>query len=306
MAVRGRKEKSIDRGESAWHAFIDDLRKLRGTATLSDIGAALGYSAGHLSRTLSPGNTNLTEDFVRAYAKACGADPEEWAQRRSEALRASQPATDQPTVPDPAHLSGQVPSNTPETLVRKSQALWRHPAVALAAAGLVVLGSMEVRGWWSGDRHRSPSAPTTLEPLAQQCRPDWAPVAQASLSVMPCIERGADGVMISVKYKAIPQDGTPGEATVWLWLMYQDPQMIKDRTMHLTRNESTLRRCRVQLDNGDQVQTCGPFRLDPPAKKGTYTTASSARMHDSVYPPGWEVPEFSGTQGGVLPWKSTS
>ncbi|MFC7593438.1 hypothetical protein ACFQYP_64330 [Nonomuraea antimicrobica] len=167
-------------------------------------------------------------------------------------------------------------------------------AVAVAVAGLTV---------WLGGTCRDPSAPVTPAPLTQPCSSDWRPIRQASVHVMPCIGRSADGITISVEVKAIPRDGVPGEVTVWLWLMRRDQQAIEDRAFDRTRDESTLHRCRVRFDNGDQVERCGPFTLAPPAGDGEYTTSTSARWHDAVYPPGWEDPGFAGTQGGFLVWK---
>lgn len=146
------------------------------------------------------------------------------------------------------------------------------------------------------------SDPTTPMPLARQCT-GWSRIQQAFVDVMPCIGHDANGVTISVKVKAIPQDGTPNDVTVWLWLMHQDRKMIKNRTFQLTRNESTLHRCQIHLDNEEQVEPCGPYPVATPTKEGQYSTSVQARTHsDSAYPPGWDDPKFAGTQGGRLLW----
>jgi len=326
MATRGRKEKPIDREAGPWHAFIADLRELRGSANLATVGRAMGYSASYLSRSLSPANLDLSEDFVRSYARACGADPDEWARRRAEALRAVRegetshaeavrgarpeetPRDELDTTPimlrSPAQDSG---GRTTETLAAKQRLLLLllRPSgvVALAAVGLAVLIGVVVTTRLTGGD--GVSAVTTPEPLTQQCRDGWSAKPEAALYVLPCIERGPAGVVIYVKVKPMPLDGAPDEATVWLWLMHRDPEALKNRTFHLTRNESTLRRCRIRNGDPDQVVTCGPFKLPPPAKEGLYSTATNAHPDDSVYPPGWYDPGVSGTQGGLLPWKRT-
>ena len=326
MSPRGRKEKPIDRDAGPWHAFIDDLRKLRGKANLTTVGQAMGYSASHLSRSLDPANRDLSEDFVRAYARACDADPDEWARRRAEALRAVRegetshaeavrgarpeetPRDELDTTPimlrSPAQDSG---GRTTETLAAEPRSLLRLPGViALAAVGLAVLigvgVSIQLFGGGGVSTARTTDV-TTPEPLTEQCRSGWAPMRKASLYVMPCIERGTDGVIIYAKVKAMSRDGVPDEATVWLWLMHQDQEAIDNRTFQLTRDESTLRRCRVRLKDADQVETCGPFTLPAPAKQGVYATASQADLNDAVHPPGWHDPTFSGTQGGSLHWR---
>jgi hypothetical protein len=348
MSPRGRKEKPIDRDAGPWHAFIDDLRKLRGKANLTTVGQAMGYSASHLSRSLDPANRDLSEDFVRAYARACDADPDEWARRRAEALRAVQameasaaeavrdarpedapraatadtarpeetphagPGPDPEPEPETAPILLGPPGEdtggrTTETLAAEPRSLLRLPGViALAAVGLAVLigvgVSIQLFGGGGVSTARTTDV-TTPEPLTEQCRSGWAPMRKASLYVMPCIERGTDGVIIYAKVKAMSRDGVPDEATVWLWLMHQDQEAIDNRTFQLTRDESTLRRCRVRLKDADQVETCGPFTLPAPAKQGVYATASQADLNDAVHPPGWHDPTFSGTQGGSLHWR---
>jgi hypothetical protein len=278
-----------------------------------------GLGRSSIGRYMDPEHTTLPDKAVlAALAKIFEVSDEElaeWHRLHTEAKagqrrrQLQRPVSDRPAAA-PVHdaategRSQQEAADTPETLAHRPRVMWRRPTlVAVAAVGLVVLAGIEVTTLL-GDKDKTPSAATTPEPLAQECRTNWEPVRQASLYVMPCIGHDNDRVTISVKYKAIPQDGIPGEATVWLWLMNTD--LIKNHTFQMTRNESTLRRCRIHLDDGDQVKTCGPFPLAPPTKEGVYTTSSSARINDSVYPPGWDDPGFAGTQGGSLPWKGKS
>ncbi|MER5348165.1 hypothetical protein ABT030_49615 [Streptomyces mirabilis] len=315
MARAGRRDAPIDREASPVHAFLDDLRQLRGERALKELRPRVHLTEGTISRRLNP-ETGLPDlGFVRAYVETYGGDFTHWEARfqevaaasalRSDALRDS-PTMAPATAPAPAAdvprqaLPPETAANLPDSLARRLRVSLRRPRVVLTVAFLVLAGTAVTA--WLADGEATPSASTTPEPLAQQCRTDWAPMPQASVYVMPCIRRDTNGVTITTKVKAIPKSGFPGEVTVWLWLMDQDPKMINKRTFQLTRNQSTLRRCRIHLDNGDQVKPCGPFTLAPPAKDGVYTTSSSARINDSVYPPGWDAPGFAGTQGGSLIW----
>ncbi|GLW66128.1 hypothetical protein Arub01_43720 [Actinomadura rubrobrunea] len=302
MAVRGRKEKPIDRDESPWHAFVDDLRKLRGEeTTLADIGAKIGYSASYLSRMLNPGNDNITERFVRAYAEACGADPDEWARRRREALGEPEPP-EPPTVPRP-RLSPEETADTLEPLPIKPRVSQRRVAIIASAVGgvLAVLAGTVVTTMLGGpDR-----PPNVVITPTDECRSSWAGTSQKSVLVMPCIKHDDHGIAIYAKIKSIKRGGRAEEVTVWLWLMKHDRHLVERHAAHLTRNEASLRRCRIRLANADQIATCGPFIVPPPAEKGVYTTSSSVRSLDATYPPGWNDPTFTGTQGGLLTWTPT-
>jgi hypothetical protein len=87
---------------------------------------------------------------------------------------------------------------------------------------------------------------------------------------------------------------------VWVWLMDLDPDLIDSQQYHLTRDPSTLNSCRVTLDT-HQARECGPFFVEP-AEPGRYTTATTVKKDDEVYPPGWSSPSFSGTLSPGVDW----
>lgn len=353
MAVRGRRENPIDREGNPWRAFVDDLQKLRGTATLADIGAKVGYSTSHLAHRLNPGNVDMSEQFVRAYAEACGANPDEWVQRRREALEGLK-AMGASTVPRPAFS----PEGTADTLgpfpIGPRPSRHRIAVVAFAAvSGLVVLTGTVVKALLDGADgppgvssgvalSTSPSLPpgpapsdtpgdapstplsasssasppsspgassdasSNVVPLpAHDCRDDWAKTSVEFVLVMPCIRRDSRGIAISAKIKSTKREGPAEEVTLWIWLMKHDRRLVERRQSHLTRDEKSLRRCRIRLANGGRVATCGPFMVPPPADEGRYTTSSSVRNQDAPYPPGWNDSVFTGTQGGLITWRPT-
>lgn len=96
-----RRERPLDEGESGLLRFAADLRRLReraGSPTYRELSRLAHYSAAALSE--AAGGRKLPSLAVtKAYAKACDADPEEWA-RRWRAVAESEPhgAGDTPYV----------------------------------------------------------------------------------------------------------------------------------------------------------------------------------------------------------------
>ncbi|GAB2815646.1 nSTAND1 domain-containing NTPase [Lentzea nigeriaca] len=78
-----RRERPLDEGESGLLQFAADLRRLReraGSPTYRELSRRAHYSAAALSE--AAGGRKLPSLAVtKAYAKACDADPEEWARR---------------------------------------------------------------------------------------------------------------------------------------------------------------------------------------------------------------------------------
>ncbi|MFF5207353.1 helix-turn-helix domain-containing protein [Streptosporangium sp. NPDC000396] len=96
MARGGRKDHPIDREEGPVAEFVDDLRRLRGTLTLEELGRRMRYHPSTLSRRLTPKELPSRE-FVDSYVRACEHDPEPWLERWRELGR--QPAGTQPDAP---------------------------------------------------------------------------------------------------------------------------------------------------------------------------------------------------------------
>ncbi|MCR3753360.1 nSTAND1 domain-containing NTPase [Lentzea californiensis] len=96
-----RRERPLDEGQSGLLRFAADLRRLReraGSPTYRELSRRAHYSAAALSE--AAGGRKLPSLAVtKAYAKACDADPEEWA-RRWRAVVESEPrgADDSPYV----------------------------------------------------------------------------------------------------------------------------------------------------------------------------------------------------------------
>lgn len=96
-----RRERPLDEGESGLLRFAADLRRLReraGSPTYRELSRRAHYSAAALSE--AAGGRKLPSLAVtKAYAKACDADPEEWARRWREVV-GSEPhaANDSPYV----------------------------------------------------------------------------------------------------------------------------------------------------------------------------------------------------------------
>lgn len=352
MTIRGSGEESIGRDEGPWRAFVEDLRRLAGTATLAELSAKMGYSASELTQRLNPANRDIPEQFVRAYAEACGANPEEWAQRRREALEAltTAGASGDPQLflsaersvgtlePHPAGprsfrhrfaviafaaasglvvLTGTVvkallDDTAPPPDVAPSAASSDSPALVIPTVTHTVTPSAApaVSAKASSDPPQNPPAKTSSDdPPANaaglpthECRDNWTKSSVELVFVMPCIKRDSGGISIYTKIRSDKQSGSAQEVTVWIWLMKHDRHLVQSRQAHLTRSEKSLRRCRMRLPNGGRVMTCGPFKVPPPDKAGSYTTSSSVRTHDAAYPPGWDDPGFSGTQGGLVTW----
>jgi transcriptional regulator with XRE-family HTH domain len=96
-----RRERPLDQGESGLLRFAADLRRLReraGSPTYRELSRRAHYSAAALSE--AAGGRKLPSLAVtKAYAKACDADPDEWARRWREVAE-SEPhvADDSPYV----------------------------------------------------------------------------------------------------------------------------------------------------------------------------------------------------------------
>ncbi|MEU9318182.1 helix-turn-helix domain-containing protein [Streptomyces sp. NPDC048295] len=93
----GRQEKPLDPGQGPVTRLAHDLRRLRreaGGPTYAAMARRAGYSVATLSRAAA-GEQLPSLPVVRAYATACGADPEEWEERWyavSQELAAREPA----------------------------------------------------------------------------------------------------------------------------------------------------------------------------------------------------------------------
>ncbi|MFI6099560.1 helix-turn-helix domain-containing protein [Lentzea sp. NPDC051213] len=96
-----RRERPLDEGESGLLQFAAELRRLReraGSPTYRELSRRAHYSAAALSE--AAGGRKLPSLAVtKAYAKACDADPDEWARRwREVADTQPQPDNDSPYV----------------------------------------------------------------------------------------------------------------------------------------------------------------------------------------------------------------
>ncbi|MET9340649.1 helix-turn-helix domain-containing protein [Nonomuraea sp. NPDC003804] len=142
MARGGRKDHPIDREEGPVAEFVDDLRRLRGTLTLEELGRRMRYHPSTLSRRLTPKELP-PQEFVDAYVRACGHDPEPWLERRREL--GEQPAGTQPD--DPADIQPDNPAATQpdDSAVAPPDA----PAVA---------SPPPVAPWWRRPRYLAPAA----------------------------------------------------------------------------------------------------------------------------------------------------
>ncbi|EPH44765.1 DNA-binding protein [Streptomyces aurantiacus] len=94
----GRREKPLDPTDGPVARFAVELRKLRqeaGTPSYRAMAQRAAYSVTALSQAAA-GEKLPSLAVVRAYAEACGADPQEWERRRHEAARelADEPAAD--------------------------------------------------------------------------------------------------------------------------------------------------------------------------------------------------------------------
>ncbi|MFH8837254.1 helix-turn-helix domain-containing protein [Streptomyces sp. NPDC017868] len=98
----GRQEKPLDPGQGPVARLAHDLRALRreaGGPTYAAMARRAGYSVATLSRAAA-GEQLPSLPVVRAYATACGADPEEWEERWravSQELAACEQADDMPS-----------------------------------------------------------------------------------------------------------------------------------------------------------------------------------------------------------------
>lgn len=138
-----------------------------------------------------------------------------------------------------------------------------------------------------------------LSVATKNCR-SWASMINDTVQVRPCIKKENGQIAVSAEVKAFSAEIAGTDVTVWVWLMDLDPDLIDSQQYHLTRDPSTLNSCRVTLDT-HQARECGPFFVEP-AEPGRYTTATTVKKDDEVYPPGWSSPSFSGTLSPGVDW----
>ncbi|MGV9307586.1 helix-turn-helix domain-containing protein [Nonomuraea sp. NPDC003727] len=142
MARGGRKDHPIDREEGPVAEFVDDLRRLRGTLTLEELGRRMRYHPSTLSRRLTPKELP-PQEFVDAYVRACGHDPQPWLERRREL--GEQPAETQPDNPADIQPDNPAATQPDDSAVAPPDA----PAVA---------SPPPVAPWWRRPRYLAPAA----------------------------------------------------------------------------------------------------------------------------------------------------
>ncbi|MFI2720763.1 protein kinase [Streptomyces collinus] len=164
----------------------------------------------------------------------------------------------------------------------------------------------ESRSGPDSDAETAPTQPSADEvsypgtEIARSCR-DWATMQNGGVSFRPCVERTADGLLISADVKALTAEGVPAGTSVWIWPMYRDKEAMNAGNFDRTREDGTWRKCRLTLSDGTRVATCGPFKVTP-ERAGSYSTAGVARLTDGEEPPGWDDPTYAGTQSPAVSW----
>ncbi|MFF0465215.1 helix-turn-helix domain-containing protein [Streptomyces mexicanus] len=148
----GRQPRPVEAPHPALAALAADLRRLReqsGSPPYRRMAAQANYSASSLSEAAS-GRRLPSKAVVMAYARACGADPQEWAARWSQvANEVEQPAV---IIPQPEPRSspavtvdaskGEAPPKPRERSASKRRRLWLLSAASLVAVGLAAAGSV--------------------------------------------------------------------------------------------------------------------------------------------------------------------
>lgn len=155
----------------------------------------------------------------------------------------------------------------------------------------------------------APDAVTTPEPQdgatasERKCRgwEEHIKVTEGALA-RPCVQFTGTSLLLSAD---VVVDGRmTGETTgvVWVWLYYGHP-LAEEGRAELTRDESTLFRCVLELAPADgELHTCGPYEVVP-EHEGRHTTAMAAGTRtDTEYPQGWDSPAFTGTMLGGFHW----
>ncbi|MER7049233.1 hypothetical protein [Streptomyces jumonjinensis] len=222
--------------------------------------------------------------------------------------RQLQRPADAPDTVSPSAAEQPAPAAAPQRahahILRPAR--WRAALIAVVLTAAAATG-IRFAAWDHDDAGRLAPALSTPAPLALTCSADWRPIPQAFLSLKPCLERKGNKLFISAKVKAVPEgDLLPQQnAVVWLWLMREDRAAEAKGSFLSTRHESTLRRCPIPMHRDGRITVCGPFPVSLPAREGTYTTSTEARLRDAVHPPGWTDPAFAGTQGAKLVWQGT-
>ncbi|WP_113699539.1 helix-turn-helix domain-containing protein [Nonomuraea lactucae] len=156
MARGGRKDRPIDRSSGPVAELADDLRKLRGTLSLEEVGRRMGYHPSTVSRRLSPADLPPLE-FVTAYVTACDGDPGPWEERWRE-IRRSVETTSAGTPPDD---TGPVrPRRKPYILT----AILTATAIAGGVAASAALWLPGIRGETGPPPETGPTALSTTSP----------------------------------------------------------------------------------------------------------------------------------------------
>ncbi|QKW32510.1 helix-turn-helix domain-containing protein (plasmid) [Nocardiopsis flavescens] len=221
-------------------------------------------------------------------------------------------AQEPPPLPHPDQ-AGQVRARPRPRRVRRSRIVYGAACVGVAV--LVAVG-LSMPMWradpaepvlpgTNGAQSAVPSAGTQVsgpggEEQGRTCRPQWEGVSAALAEFRPCITPHAEGLSLSAEVRLMDPHSEPVQVTVWLWLMELDPQILASAEYDRTRDEATLRSCRLNLSGG-QVQECGPELVVPPGE-GRYSTSGSIRLHEGDHPPGWDDPGFAGTQSEAVTW----
>ncbi|MER7047030.1 helix-turn-helix domain-containing protein [Streptomyces jumonjinensis] len=337
----GRRKKELAHDGGPVTALALALRELRvqaGNPPYRTMAERANVSQNVLSQA-DAGHRLPTEEALAGYVTACGGDVQEWSERlrrarlAQSALQGTELSADslvgresqEPRPNNEAPVQGASPEAgaawlrdvQPERRAIRQQSSSRRRSVFITVASIVVIVALAA-AWHltspdssEGRPPRAKPDPTSTshseaEPAASprmQCRASWESMSSASLYFLPCIERRPDGLAISAQVKAMTPDGVPGGATVWIWLMNIDSEHLNNKRFDLTRSESTLQSCRIDLTDADQIETCGPFTIQPPVQKGLYATSGSARLQGSAHPPGWDSTGFAGTQSPSVPWK---
>lgn len=334
----GRRKKELIHDGGPVTAFALALRQLReqaGNPTYRQM-AQKSHVAPNLLSQADSGHRLPTEAALTAYVTACGGNVEEWKERLRKA-RAAQaalqhdstgPAKDNGVdhTPAQARSTNETKSDQPHTATRTRpedattamgtpsapptprRSRWRPKLAVLSLATVVAVVTSVffivtgTTGGGSSEPQASADAGRPESTLDAQCRSSWEKIRRASIYVIPCIEVQADELLISVQVRPANDSGIV-DATVWVWPMHLDAQLLERKQYDLVREPSTLRSCRLTFTH-DEVQTCGPFAVTPTTGPGFYNAATSADIHEAQYPPGWNSSLFAGTQSPKVDFRA--
>ncbi|MFC7330277.1 hypothetical protein [Marinactinospora rubrisoli] len=137
-----------------------------------------------------------------------------------------------------------------------------------------------------------------------RCHEPWVE-KDASVLYRPCIAPDDDGLRLSVEVQLIDPTEDTTEVSAWVWLMRSDRELVQEfgrsGRWDLSRDDDLLKPCSLTV-TGAEIATCGPFVMTP-TEPGRYSASSSVHLlQTGPFPPGWENPEFSGTQSPPLEW----